>query len=57
MNSQLKQCYGSKNPNTFKHLETLSEEIIALNNLLDVFEFAFEKLNVTDGLPVTQTDC
>ena len=49
MNSQLKQCYGSKNPNTFKHLETLSEEIIAPNNLIDVFELTFEKFKCCKG--------
>ena len=43
VNGQLKQCYASKNPNTFKHLETLSEEIIALNKSIDVFELVFEK--------------
>ena len=43
VNRQLKLCYAIKNPNTFKHLEALSEEIIALNKLIDVFELAFEK--------------
>ena len=46
VNRQLKRCYASKNSNTFLHLETLSEEIIALNKLIDVFELAFEKFKL-----------